>query len=113
MADVIDRFNHDQWVSDLTMQYARLDVQRVEEQMAESEIIAYSKDFGLELWDLVDVCFHDWYDMEDPIHFLRFYGPDAYDYEIVPKPPARWLLRSTWLLRQRGIDKLTKASQDA
>jgi hypothetical protein len=114
MTDVIDRLNYDRWVSHLVMEQAMLDVRRAEEWIAEEVILDHARELGLELWHLLDVCFHDWYDMENPEHFRRLYGEIAHaGHEHPPLPPARWLLRSAWMLRQRGIDKLSKASQDA
>jgi hypothetical protein len=107
---IIDRINCDRWVSDPAINFARIDVQRAEEKMSQETIFAYAKSHDLASYDLLDICFHKWYDMENPDDFKWFYGDDVYDRETIPKPPARWLLRSTWFLRERAIGKLKVAS---
>jgi len=99
----IDQLNYDYWVTDMTVRTATLDVFRLEEEMAFEAMKRYAETDGLAPKDLVGPWpMMNWYDMEDPIHYRYIYGDRSNLPTFVPplKPPARWLLRAFWNVRQ-------------
>lgn len=93
---------HTYWVGDAQMRQSNGDLRRWVEEGTEREMLAYVREhFGIDPVQMHDICHHRWYDMDDPLQLVQWFGLQAGDGSILP--PARWMLYSEWHIKYPSV----------